>query len=44
MRDLSGALAVMEADVLPMEDAAKALPTAEPSGKFMDWPPVKVDR
>jgi hypothetical protein len=33
MRDLSGALAVMEADVPPMEDAAKALPTAEPSGK-----------
>jgi hypothetical protein len=33
MRDLSGALAVMEADVPPMEDAAKAISTPEPSGK-----------
>jgi hypothetical protein len=33
MRDLSGSLAVMQADVPPMEDAAKASPTAEPSGK-----------
>jgi hypothetical protein len=41
MRDLSGALAVMEADVPPMEDAARALRAER---QIMDWPPVKVDR